>query len=355
MRRPFLKPATVTGLVTVALLAIPVSPLGATATSVYVSGAQGALSSVSCPSAAFCMAVGWDGVRTIVDTYTGGTWETSTANIGDPTGLSCASATDCIAVGHERIGAYRYDGTNWHAVLSLSNSEFQSVGCAAPNTCTLVTKSSLFVLTGSVPNVVQVTGAGQDEQFYACTSSSYCLGVGSGGQDPQVPSAAVFANGSWSTSPIPEVGFNTQPFAVACGQPDNCTTVGEVSDDLDPDGVAVEELSAGNWSVPRVSNQPASYDYDTLMAVSCSAVTDICTGTGNDKGWGSAAPVYSFIDLGTPGPSSPWTFLMLPATVGQPSASCPTLTSCVAVGVQTVNGVQRTVLQTWDGRAWSRG
>jgi hypothetical protein len=73
----------------------------------------GDLYGVSCPSATTCVAVGQDPYDPIatVGTLSGGTWTWSAESsaVGDPTtgtgydrGVSCASATTCVAVGYDR-------------------------------------------------------------------------------------------------------------------------------------------------------------------------------------------------------------------------------------------------------------
>ena len=322
--------------------------------SILMSGVQGRLDLVSCPTAAFCMAVGWTGTKTIIDTERNGVWHTSLASLGEPSGLACASPVDCIEIGHLGIGVSQFNGKSWHIVLALANSKFLGVGCQTSVLCTLVTAQALYVMNGPVPTVVQVTGVGQNQSEFACASGELCLGVSSAGDNPELPDAAVFGNGQWATSSIQSTNLDNHVTGVACTGPAQCVVVGLAYDDLTSDGVMIERLTGTTWSIPKVSNPGADGGpFDALTLVSCSALARLCTAMGNGGDSSVALPNFSFIEMAS-SPYVSWSSALLPAGGTYPSASCSATNVCVAVGSRTVSGSQVTSLETWDGSAWSK-
>ncbi len=115
------------------------------------------LSGISCRSATFCTAVGWDDAaaygETLAETWNGTAWTVhSTPNPGDSAGsaltaVSCASATSCSAVGDYITGASPelslaeyWNGTAWTLQstpeASGTDTYLTGVSCPAPGTCT---------------------------------------------------------------------------------------------------------------------------------------------------------------------------------------------------------------------------
>jgi hypothetical protein len=322
-----------------------------------MSGQPGSLDLVSCPTVSFCMALGWSGSRGIVDTELNGVWRASSEAWGDPAGLSCASPTDCLALGHERINAWLYDGTSWHVALALAGSQFSSVSCQALGWCTLVTPQALYVMQGSVPTVIEISGAGSAQQYFACASPTFCLGVNSVGENPEVATAAVYGASHWARSPIPQPELDDHVSGDACVSPDRCFVVGAGYDDEDSDGVLLERLDGTTWSTP-VAPDPgpsALSSFDGVTAISCSAGTGLCTSVGNDGGEQGAKVVW-FVEMGS---GSSWTSLLLPAAFGQGlstqlSASCPAATFCVVAGSSRAGSLQATYLATLSHDTWTR-
>ena len=114
------------------------------------------LNSVSCTSASFCMAAGYyDGTyyQTLIEEWDGTSWSiatspnTSTAQNNYLYGVSCVSASDCVAVGYYiNTGSYdqtlieQYSGTSWSIVTSPNTSTAQNnylsgVSCTSASFC----------------------------------------------------------------------------------------------------------------------------------------------------------------------------------------------------------------------------
>jgi hypothetical protein len=107
------------------------------------SGNAGAYTtSLSCPTANFCVAVNWNGAAVI---YNGQGWEartlkpdqtTSEGTFGVPlTSVSCASASFCVAV--DNAGdAFTYDGSAWSSPISIDpGNQLNSVSCPTSTYC----------------------------------------------------------------------------------------------------------------------------------------------------------------------------------------------------------------------------
>src|SRR5215469_17089963 len=77
--------------------------------------------SVSCPSATFCMAVLGSGYAA---SYDGTTWSKPaslpSAN-GQPGSVSCSSASFCITVDAQDSSAFRFNGSTWSPAPAISD------------------------------------------------------------------------------------------------------------------------------------------------------------------------------------------------------------------------------------------
>lgn len=138
----------------------------------------GGLSSVSCPTSSFCMAVGsWDdfgpalGPR--VDILSGQSWSaiagpSITSGLGT---VSCASPTFCMTPG------FSWNGTTWSA-MSSPGTPF-GLSCATPTDCVAVGGNSIESWDGTSWNSAASLGATSALSGVSCTSSDYCVSVGS--------------------------------------------------------------------------------------------------------------------------------------------------------------------------------
>ncbi len=96
------------------------------------------LSSVSCPSASFCLAVD---INAYFVTYEGSSWSASTPFvIGGVDSISCPSALFCAAVNDGNGYALTYDGSKWGSVVGSIEpyGSLRSVSCSSAAFCAAV-------------------------------------------------------------------------------------------------------------------------------------------------------------------------------------------------------------------------
>lgn len=260
----------------------------------------GALSGVSCTSSSACITAGsfGPGYGPLAERWNGSSW--SLQRPPDPLdaygfdGVSCASNTDCIAVGGgDEPLAERWDGRRWSVQTTHFSDAFSSgllgVSCPSSGACAAV---------------------GADDAGLCSDSYDY----GSGYSDYYVEVFGLWRSGRWSLRPDPNIacsksndeGGGNGLAAVSCTSPAACTAVGS---------------EIYRWNGSRWSIQPEGSGAGVLSGVSCSS-PDSCTAVGsgidtwNGNDWSSV-----------PMPSPPHA-----AAATLNSVSCVSPDACVAVG-----------------------
>ncbi len=230
-------------------------------------GESNSLNSVSCVSVSFCTAVGsytnvGPGPRTLVQRWNGSAWSTATsANAGSTytsntlSSVSCVSTSFCIAVGYFNNGFYtgdyasrtlveRWNGQVWSIVASPNSgsgsNSLNSVSCVSASSCVAVgsyysgAANRTLVLSWNGTSWTRVTspntGSGSNSlNSVSCVSVSFCTAVGwfsnnSGSEDRTLVERW---NGlAWSTvtspSPSPSSSHNFLR-SVSCVSTSSCT------------------------------------------------------------------------------------------------------------------------------------
>jgi hypothetical protein len=125
------------------------------------------LSGVSCASAVSCMAVGGSDAGALAEQWNGGTWSVRAVpapggrRIFSLPGVSCASATGCTAVGFlfnsssaPVAVAEHWNGRAWSVQQTAQPADqklFSAVSCTASRTCTAVGASAMAGSTITLP------------------------------------------------------------------------------------------------------------------------------------------------------------------------------------------------------------
>lgn len=288
---------------------------------------SGSFSGVTCASESDCWAVGGTtsgglGV-TATEHWTGSSWSgvsspNTNAQFSDLINVSCVDTADCWAVGtsgntnglSEATLAEHWDGTAWSIV-------------STPNP------------TAEVNQLIGV----------ACVNAADCWAVGNerpiGGQDGTSALVEHWDGSEWSLVPTPAASATDSDLdAVTCISSADCWAVGIA-------GLA-EHWDGSSWSIVATPNQSSAVE---LLGVSCTSSSD-CWAVG-DSGIGSPVTLTEHWD------GSAWSIVASP----NPSPSdqnylsgvdCLSISDCWASGYSVVAGhSDDTLIEQWDGSAWS--
>jgi hypothetical protein len=322
------------------------------------------LGSVSCSATNFCVAVGGDEesgsvFNAFTDFWNGRTWALGTVpNASDTVlnGVSCTGPKACTAVGDVGTGgsgtatvALRYNGTNW-TVQTTPNpaggvrSFLLGVSCPSATAC---------VAVGSSTN-----GAGHQKPFaehwngsawalqttpfpsgsttsqlngVSCNSPTSCMAVAS---DNTSTWAERYNGTSWTikATPTPSGGRNAFLDGVSCMATNNCMAVGDYVTAANK-GVPLAETWNGTSWAPHAPPAPSGSISD-FASVSCATNTFqvICNAGGSVTKAGVSQPLgetwngstWARRPVDSPDPN------VTRSTFG--SVSCTTITSCMGVG-----------------------
>jgi hypothetical protein len=224
--------------------------------------------SVSCPSASFCMLVLWNGDAV---SYRAGVWSAPHKVERGPTllSVSCASSSFCVAV--DGAGnAYTDNGIRWSGPVVADapsyDSELLSVSCPTSIACVAVDAAGRAVTDragrwsapAAVPGLTSVNSVD-------CTSSSFCIAAGEGTGGAGELAAAKLSGASWSSLGMPGVSADDSYASVSCATSSFCGIGGTESAPL---------VYANGGVTPTFSSSPG-----LNQAISC-PVVDWCAAAG---------------------------------------------------------------------------
>jgi hypothetical protein len=195
-------------------------------------GHLGELNGVSCSSPRFCAAVGETfggavlGTNAVADTFNGRRWRATRLAlpglVTNLTSVSCVSASFCVAVGDDGlVGVWR--GRQW-TLTRRGRVGYHAVSCVSAAFCAVVASHGVYAFTGhswkpmlKVPSMT-LRGA-------TCTSSVACVTVGSAAAHPV---AEVLRGRTWTrqTLPAPASPRFSNLFGVSCTSSTRCVAVG---------------------------------------------------------------------------------------------------------------------------------
>ena len=350
------------------------------ATTPQLSGVQTAtLTGASCASTSFCVAAGWAQLSStgqseaIVETWNGTGWSLSTPMGSNSylAGVSCVSATSCLAVGSNAISPLAglvWNGTSWTTSVvsppALYDS-FTGVACSSVTSCVAVGYDSTGN-GGDAPLVETWNGSGwtfvsspnpSPNSFLmgvSCVSASSCTAVGYQGSSDDATLVESYDGTTWSV--VPSVSPTTTDASldgVSCVSASSCVAVGRY---FGANGylTLIEQWDGGNWSLATSPN-PSNQNF--LYGVSCAAAT-WCAAVGNDgDGTGATVPLVETGTGATP-TSTALSSNANPAVVGQPVTYTATVTPVPNGGSVyfsdngvAVSGCSGVFIDTTTGRA----
>ena len=336
------------------------------------------LSGVSCPTTADCTAVGREfngsDLVTLAEQWNGTSWSIvaspnpTGAGQSDFSGVSCAIAASCYGVGYssgpvDDALVEHWDGTTWSIVTNPSptiSSFLAGVTCASTASCFAV-GSSLGALVERWDGVawsIAAPPASSSQSALAavsCPSTTSCIAVGAYADGTTEKSLVESGNGtSWSlvASPNPTGSNSTILYGVSCPGSTSCFAVGSFVNSSFVTKSLVERWNGTTWT--RVANpNPTGANNVTLNAVSCTAATS-CFAVGSSS---DATDQRSLVERWN---GTTWTLVTSPNPAGASNVtlsgvSCPTSTSCFAVGsFVNTSFVTKSLVERWNGTTWTR-
>ena len=340
------------------------------------------LSAVSCPAIASCFAVGdsYDGTvtRPLLEQGHGTAWSILASPSVPPSlvatldGISCPSPVSCFAVGSyssstttARSLVERWDGTSWSVVPSpnpagASSTILHGVSCASATNCfavgTYIAANTWRTFTlrwnGTSWTDQPVPNPGRSNRNYlygvSCTSATSCFAVGANVNGIGRALIERWNGTSWSivTSPNADKATGTYLYGVSCANANSCVAVGQAFFGEDsPSKAVVERWNGAFWRIVG-SNSPSPY-FNVLTGVSCTSVAS-CIAVGSSA-TAQTAPATTLIEqwngkafsiAASPNPAgSTRSFLQ--------GASCATATNCQAVGGYEAAAGRRTLVERY--------
>jgi hypothetical protein len=306
-------------------------------------------------------------------------------------GVSCASATACTAVGwyvttagRELALAERWDGRRWAvepapAPAGSQGSGLFGISCTAPRACTAVGQYvsraggvlALAERWDGLRWVIQPAPApagSQGSEFSAvsCGSAGSCTAVGAyATRTGQVTLAERWDGTSWRIEATPNpagslgAGFN----AISCGSARACTAVGAsgASSTSGRPAVLAEAWNGTSWHIQAVPS-PKGAASSVLSAISCTS-SAACTAAGGYEPYSGFEVNLAEAWNGTSWAIRPTSSPAHSLGGGLSAVSCVSAGACDAVGsyeVQLPLAIVAgepvpalTLAEAWNGTRWA--
>jgi hypothetical protein len=337
------------------------------------------LAGVICVTGANCWSVGTfedaSGFeQPLIEHWDGTAWSIvniSTLQANSLKGVTCVSSSDCWAVGHHYNGGghqqtliEHWNGTAWSIVASPNTSltednALTSVACNSASDCWaagfsgLATETLIEHWNGTTWAIVSSPNAGKSSVLndVTCASATECWAVGyfmDGG--PLQTLIEQWDGSSWSIVASPNASINANALnGVTCAAASDCWAVGYFVNDKAATWTLTEHWDGKSWlnvdaQNPGVATENELRDVDCISSSDCWAVGRYINGGFNQtliEHWnGSAWSVVASANNG----ASLDNYLN--------SVSCPLSDYCWAVGEFAVTGAYYPLTQQWDGEAW---
>ena len=347
------------------------------------------LDSVSCASDAMCFAIGTyrhaeqvgaPTTRSLTERWDGKRWSiVPSPNASDaynnmPTDVACPSPTTCFATRNinpesgppSRATVDRWNGTTWTVSTTLSldseGNTLTGVACASATTCVAVgwigeperdaaVQSVIERWNGAGwatdPVVTHAAAAPTALTAASCVQGGICFAVGwqPGGEGQSAPLIERRFGDVWRTVTSPALAAATLT-GVSCLRSSTCFAVGSYAPNARDTRTLVERWNGRSWALVDSPNPDtaAGARANRLLSVSCPTL--VCFAVGS-VGSGTARPLIERWD------GSNWTVVPGPTVVGSSlleAVSCSSPTKCFAVG-RSSNG--KSLTERWDGKAWA--
>ena len=351
------------------------------------------LNAVVCASSSNCWAVGYSIVfsassppqnLTLVEHWDGQAWSIVTSpNPGSRfnrlLAVTCASSSDCWAVGFQTFGSQtssgahlalteHWDGNSWTVVTvpSPTPSDLNGVTCVSSSDCWAVgrtTSSPEQAVTqhwdGHSWSIVTSANLGNTVDLYlasvSCTSASNCWAVGfSSDENTEVPQTLIqhWDGTNWLIVAAPNTSATAanQLYGVSCSSAVNCWAVGYATPNtqLQLQQPLIAHWNGSSWQFTATPD-PTSHSRaaEAFFAVTCKSDA-ACWAAGNSDGQHTLAERWD----------GSWLYSSSPDAAGGgiedsfQSVACSSNVDCWAVGAE-FDGVDQ-FFAHWNGMSWKR-
>jgi hypothetical protein len=351
------------------------------------------LNTVACVSASSCIAAGAyinssGAFQALAERWNGSSWAIQPTPrlpggaMGQLSGVTCTSATGCLAVGYANPNVFnnqspatlaeRWNGSTWSiqptpSPRGAAASELNAASCVSPSACIAVgitsnsrgTPLALAQRWNGHAWSTQPTPSPADGGNLigvSCPSRSSCLAVGGHGNPfISVPPGTLAErwNGTrWRITPTPNPpGGGWFLTAVSCTSPSACTAVGgRLTPPGQPSGTLAERWNGHTWSIQPTPNPPG-HGVKLLNSVACTSRSS-CMAVGNEFNPATGAGLGTLAERWD---GRTWRIVptVKPAPAGGNAAlngvACTSASACTAVGNQTL---AKTLAERWNGRTW---
>jgi hypothetical protein len=316
----------------------------------------------------------WNGSRWSIEP----TVDPEGAEASDLAAVSCAPTEECMAVGSYSDSntvvplAEGWNGMAWTIVgpppvpPAAVYAQLAAISCPSINDCVAVGSyydgiTNVPLAEGwdgsawSIETAATLSGV-QASALYgvSCPAADDCTAVGDYADTTGTWSLVEHFNGSkWlrQRAPVPDGSQGSALNAVACSTVSRCTAVGESSNVNGTFTLALVSIGS-TWTLETTPNPPASFT-SVFSAVSCPSPST-CTAVGYTSGGLQIAPLAEGWD------GSAWTI----QTAAQPASasnavltgvSCLSGRDCIAVGSYDNFNETRTLTlaERWTGSKWA--
>jgi len=317
------------------------------------------LQGVSCPSTTFCVAVGSSSTaknahtNALVEVWNGDRWST----IPTPSSphrqldsISCTSTTSCVAVGnyyptptHSVPFSEVWDGSQWTVEAGIERTEpnirasgvFTGVSCASASFCIAVGNANTPTGTGTLAeqwnganwSLLQTPNSPAEKNNWltsvSCVSSSFCMAVGYDGNavySKKAPISMTWNGSAWSLAPVTSPGKVSVLYNVSCTSPTVCEASG---------GTFAVRWTGTSWTMQSAPASTGSIGTLSCSSGTCQAVASYYAKTFKTpsgllaEGWDGSS--WNGEKIAASGKR-------LPALFG---ISCASPSMCIAVGDYT--------------------
>jgi hypothetical protein len=325
---------------------------------------------VSCSAARFCATIGNDASAI----WNGRTWVSHPLVRGAAfvaahmVGISCTSASACIAVGYEdtdgkpvRALVNRWNGRKWVMQRfplppGTTNSDLSSVSCTSATACLAVGEGNTGLLvdrwngTSWQPTPAPAGGPSAVLTHLSCTSASRCMATGTSSNGDL---AETWNGTRWRLLASPVQLTGTSLHALSCTSAGACMVVGaHVLIGGLPQLTLAESWNGAKWTLEPPVN-PRGRLASNLFAVSCAAA-HACMAAGiasNDA-------VGLQVTLAESWNGTRWSVSPTPRRLSATNeslfnaVSCVSAADCTAVGYFGT-GTEHFLIEHWNGRRWN--